>query len=60
MSSENEFVDFSNSGISVSVGVDIVDIERIKRMMNRWGSRFADRCFTSYELRTCRNKTSSL
>jgi holo-[acyl-carrier protein] synthase len=37
----------------VSVGVDLVDIERFERVIERWGDRFLNRVFTPDERRTC-------
>ena len=40
----------------VSVGVDIVEVERIGRAIARWGPRFLDRVFTPTEIDYCRGK----
>ena len=37
----------------VSVGVDIVEVERVGRAIDRWGARFLDRIFTPDEIRYC-------
>ena len=41
-------------------GVDIIEIHRIKRTIERWGERFLNRVYTQGELDYCRGRTSSL
>ena len=43
-----------------SVGVDIVEIERVESAIKRGGERFLSRIYTETELRTCRDRVSSL
>jgi len=43
-----------------AVGVDIVEIERVESAANRGGERFLRRVYTETELRTCRDRPSSL
>jgi len=43
-----------------SVGVDIVEIERVESAIKRGGERFLSRIYTETELRTCRDRASSL
>ncbi|MBW2091222.1 MAG: holo-ACP synthase [Deltaproteobacteria bacterium] len=38
------------------IGVDLVDIERIARAWNRWGTRFEKRLFTLAEIESCRSR----
>jgi len=38
------------------VGIDIVDVSRIERALERWGDRFLRRIFTSSEMEYCRGK----
>jgi holo-[acyl-carrier protein] synthase len=40
----------------VWVGVDIVEVKRVGRAIERWGSRFLDRVFTPGEIAYCRGK----
>ena len=40
----------------VSVGVDIVEVERIRRAIDRWGMEFLERIFTPAEIAYCRGK----
>ena len=44
----------------VSVGVDIVEIERIARTLARFGDRFLRRVYTESEIAYCREKPSRL
>lgn len=44
----------------VSVGVDIVEIERIARTLARFGERFLWRVYTEAEIAYCRGKPSRL
>ena len=43
----------------IGTGIDIVNIERIKRLMNRWGNRFLHRVFTENEILSCQNRAHS-
>ena len=38
------------------VGVDIIEIDRINRIVKRWGDRFLQRIYSEHELRICRHK----
>lgn len=44
----------------VSVGVDIIEIERIARTMARFGERFLRRVYTDAELTYCQGRVSQL
>lgn len=46
--------------IGVSIGVDIVEIERFERIMQRWGDRFLNRCFTLSEVDHARGRPETL
>ena len=39
------------------VGIDIVRVERIKRVIEKWGERFLKRVFTENEIAYCYKKT---
>jgi len=43
-----------------NVGVDIVEIERIQRVVDRWGQRFLGRIYTEAELDSCRSRVPDL
>jgi len=42
------------------LGVDIVEIERVERSINRYGERFLSRVYTDAELELCRNHVPEL
>jgi holo-[acyl-carrier protein] synthase len=42
------------------IGVDIIEIGRIKEAVNNWGEKFLRRIYTESELSAYRNKPSSL
>lgn len=42
------------------IGIDIIEIGRIQRAMDRWGKRFLHRIYTEPELRLCRQKPPAL
>jgi holo-[acyl-carrier protein] synthase len=44
----------------VSVGVDIVEIERVAGVIARWGERFLRRVYTETELAYCRGRVPEL
>ncbi len=46
--------------LSVAIGVDIVRIERVARMLDRWGGRFIQRFLTSSEHAQCRGKVERI
>src|SRR5215212_10262370 len=41
-------------------GIDLIEIERIARTIDRWGDRFLDRVFTPAELAIYRSRPASL
>lgn len=43
-----------------SIGIDIVEIERIESAIKRGRERFLQRIYTEAELRTCQDRISSL
>jgi holo-[acyl-carrier protein] synthase len=46
--------------VPLSVGVDIIEIARIQRAVNRWGGRFLERVYTPAEVAYCRGRVSEL
>jgi holo-[acyl-carrier protein] synthase len=42
------------------VGVDIIEIDRVQTVINRWGQRFLGRVYTQAELDFCRNRVPEL
>ena len=43
-----------------TVGVDIIEIERIREALERWGERFLNRIYTAPEQKLCRTRPGSL
>ena len=41
-------------------GIDIVEIKRFERVLNRWSTRFLNRVFTTREQNECKGVTKSL
>jgi holo-[acyl-carrier protein] synthase len=41
------------------IGVDLVSVQRIEKVIFRWGSRFVKRIFTEQEARICYGRASS-
>jgi holo-[acyl-carrier protein] synthase len=44
----------------LSIGVDIIEVERLKRGAERYGQRFYDRFFTTREQEQCAGRAASL
>jgi len=42
------------------IGVDLIEIERIEKVLARWGERFLERVYTGAERSDCRNSAPSL
>jgi holo-[acyl-carrier protein] synthase len=38
------------------IGIDLVQIKRVEKILNRWQERFTGRAFTSGEIEYCRDK----
>jgi holo-[acyl-carrier protein] synthase len=47
-------------GVNVAVGVDIIEIERVRSILARHGERFLQRIFTEQEIQQCRGKVLKL
>ena len=43
-------------GINVAIGVDIIEIERVRSVLAHHGERFLQRVFTEQEIQQCRGK----
>jgi holo-[acyl-carrier protein] synthase len=46
--------------VQFSTGIDVIEIERIERAMERWGQRFLSRVYTDGEIQYCRGKPRRL
>ena len=44
----------------LSVGVDLIEIARIRRAIERWGKRFLDHVYTPAEVAYCRGRVPEL
>lgn len=47
-------------GVNVAVGVDIIEVERVKKVYEHHGERFLKRVYTEEEVRQCRGKATRL
>ena len=43
----------------IALGIDVVEINRVKRIFDRWDRRFVQRCFTNTEQKLCGGDISS-
>jgi len=46
--------------INYNTGIDIIEINRIREAVARWGDKFLRRVFTDKEIEICRNRYESL
>jgi holo-[acyl-carrier protein] synthase len=46
--------------IRLTTGIDVIEIERIDRALQRWGDRFLNRVYTEREILHCRGRAESL
>ena len=44
----------------LTTGVDIIEIDRIHRVLERWGQRFLHRIYTEEEINYCRERPQNL
>lgn len=47
-------------GVNVAVGIDIIEVDRVRRVHEHHGERFLARVFTESEIRQCRGKFTRL
>jgi len=47
-------------GVNVAVGVDIIEVERVRGVYERHGERFLQRVYTELEIQQCRGKIARL
>jgi holo-[acyl-carrier protein] synthase len=47
-------------GVNVAVGIDIIEVERVRKVFEHHGERFLRRVFTEMEIRQCRGKAERL
>ncbi len=47
-------------GVNIAVGIDIIEVERVRKVYEKHGERFLQRVFTEIEVRQCRGKATRL
>ncbi|HLH62853.1 MAG TPA: holo-ACP synthase [Ktedonobacteraceae bacterium] len=47
-------------GVNVAVGIDIIEVDRVRKVYERHGERFLKRVYTEMEVRQCRGKPTRL
>src|SRR5579859_6024944 len=47
-------------GTNVAVGIDIIEVDRVRKVFERHGERFLQRVFTPLEVQQCRGKITRL
>ena len=50
----------SPQGVNVAVGIDIIEVDRVRKAFERHGERFLRRVFTEAEIEQCRGKATRL
>lgn len=50
----------SPQGVNIAVGIDIIEVERVRKVYEKHGERFLQRVFTELEVRQCRGKVTRL
>lgn len=50
----------SPQGVNVAVGVDIIEVDRVRKVYEHHGERFLKRVFTEIEVSQCRGKVTRL
>ncbi len=47
-------------GVNVAVGIDIIEVDRVRKVFAHHGERFLKRVFTETEIRQCRGRVEKL
>src|SRR5437588_5891310 len=47
-------------GVDVAVGIDIIEVDRVRKVFEHHGERFLRRVYTEAEIRQCRGKATRL
>jgi holo-[acyl-carrier protein] synthase len=47
-------------GVNIAVGIDIIEVDRVRKVYEHHGERFLKRVFTETEVRQCRGKPTRL
>ena len=53
-------MDRSQPDASLGTGVDIIEISRVRQVLERYGQRFLDRVYTAEEIAYCRGRAPNL
>ena len=52
--------DYNTDEPMLTTGVDIIEIDRIQKVLERWGQRFLQRIYTEEEISYCRDRPPNL
>src|SRR5216684_9265555 len=47
-------------GVNIAIGIDIIEVDRVRKVYEHHGERFLKRVFTEAEVRQCRGKPTRL
>src|SRR5207245_57612 len=47
-------------GVNIAIGIDMIEVERIRKVYEKHGQRFLARIFTENEVQQCRSKVVRL
>ena len=47
-------------GVNIAVGIDIIEVDRVRKVFEHHGERFLKRVFTEIEVRQCRGRAEKL
>src|SRR2546428_12802744 len=47
-------------GVNIAVGIDIIEVGRVRKVFEKYGERFLQRVFTEKEVQQCRSKATRL
>ncbi|GAC1652756.1 MAG: hypothetical protein NVS4B12_24310 [Ktedonobacteraceae bacterium] len=47
-------------GVNIAIGVDIIEVDRVRKVFEQYGERFLQRVFTESEVRQCRGRAEKL
>ncbi|GAC1359748.1 MAG: hypothetical protein NVS4B11_38370 [Ktedonobacteraceae bacterium] len=47
-------------GVNIAVGIDIIEVDRVRKVFEHHGERFLKRVFTEIEVQQCRGKATRL
>ena len=60
MSMQSKRIDGPQDGVMLTTGVDIIEISRVRQVMERYGQRFLQRIYTPGEIAYCRERPPNL